>query len=279
MPVLIATVLSVPLLLRHVLAALRGERPPFAVASVLVLAVVQVATVVVIGSAALSMLPALAVAAMLTVRLTCAIVVVAALAVVSTPIALAYGDVHYAFWYPVVVLWRSLTLYVLIWLVAAARRLERLRRELADQALFRERVRIDDELRGSVGVALADLAAGGEQVRALAGQDDVPDAFPALVATSRRTLANARQLAGRYQQPSLRAELATAVVLLGAAGITARAAWPAEGVTDADVGVLRAELRAAITRLLLDGGPVAVTFEIDGSGLRVVPDRAGVRVG
>lgn len=49
----------------------------------------------------------------------------------------------------------------LVALVAAVRRLEEVRRELADQALLQERLRIDEELRRTVGAALEDLAARG----------------------------------------------------------------------------------------------------------------------
>jgi hypothetical protein len=56
-------------------------------------------------------------------------------------------------YYLVTVLWRSAAVVVPTWLVGAVRRLQEDRRALADEAVVRERLRIDTELRATLGAA------------------------------------------------------------------------------------------------------------------------------
>ena len=115
------------------------------------------------------------------------------------------------------VAWRAATLFVLVWLVAAARQLQAARLALTDEAVFRERLRIEGELRATVTDGLARIAAQGE--RAIEQASRAPaaarDRLQVLVEGSRRALAEARRISRRYQRRSLRTELDMAVALLG----------------------------------------------------------------
>lgn len=277
LPTAIVTACYLPLLLRLVLPALHGRRPRYAGWTVVAMAAIVLLGMPYAGVHTLPMLAMVAVAAMLVIRMPWSFVVMAAIAVATVPLAYMLDRGLNVYWYPVVVMWRSTTLFVLIWLVAAARRLDQARREVAGKALLRERVRIDDELHRTVGAALAELVVRGERVRALAGSEAPPAELAELAAASRRTLAEARRIVRRYQEPSLGAELATASALLGAAGIAARAVLPAGDVPPDAEDTLRADLHAATSRLLLDGAAdrsVVLEVVVDGDSPRldVLPD-------
>lgn len=190
LPAMLAAACYLPLFLWIVVAALRGHRPRGAWWAVGGIAVVLVVAASTVGAQSLAVFPALAVAAMLLVRPARAPAVLLALVAATTPFALALGGSADDFWYPTEVLW----LYALVALVAAVRRLEQARRELAEQALLRERLRIDDELRATVGVALADLADRGDRLTGSPEVDDPPAELAELVAAARRSLAQARRI-------------------------------------------------------------------------------------
>jgi len=65
----------------------------------------------------------------------------------------------------------AVTLAVVVWLVRAARHLEAARTALAQQAVIGERLRIDGELRRTVGAALEAIAVQGERANTLADTD------------------------------------------------------------------------------------------------------------
>jgi len=144
--------------------------------------------------------------------------------------------------------------FVLVWLVGATRRLEYARLLLAEEALTRERQRIDGELRCTLGAALEAIAASGQRASALAGVDRaaLEDELRALVEGSRRALAQARRTIRGYQRPSLRAELDTAAALLTAAGISTRLEVPRGELPDTVDDDARAALRTAVADLLRD---------------------------
>jgi signal transduction histidine kinase len=84
-----------------------------------------------------------------------------------------------------------------------------------------ERLRIDREIRATVGSALETIAACGDAAAARA-ESDPPEAtrqIRAAVEVSRRTSADARRLLSSYRTLSLAAEVDAAAALLTAAGI------------------------------------------------------------
>jgi hypothetical protein len=111
------------------------------------------------------------------------------------PLGLALGAPGWSATYtPIEVAWRAATVFVLVWLVAAARQLQAARRALTDEAVFRERLRIEGELRATVADGLARIAAQGERAVEQAGRAPAAarDGLQVLVEGSRHTLAEAR---------------------------------------------------------------------------------------
>jgi two-component system sensor histidine kinase DesK len=94
--------------------------------------------------------------------------------------------------------------------------------------VVRERLRIDGELRQTVGAALEAIALQGERAGSLAlrNRSAAEQVLRALVDAARKTLSDARRMVTRYQEPSLRAELETVATLLAAAGIQSRMVLP-----------------------------------------------------
>lgn len=281
LPAVLATACYLPLFLWIVVAVVRGRRPRGAWWLVGGIGAVLVAAASTTGAQSLAVFPALAVAAMLLVRPARAPAVLLALAAATAPLALALGGSVEDFWYPTEVLW----LYALVALVAAVRRLEQAHSELAGQALLRERLRIDDELRATVGVALANLVDRAEHISGSSPDDRVPTELAELVAASRRSLAQARRVVRGYQRSAFHAELESAVALLAAAGIPARIVGPQAAPPPDDEEALRRQLRSATARLLRGGatGSVVLRVVTEGAGaaprLVVLPgDAADTRV-
>jgi signal transduction histidine kinase len=176
-------------------------------------------------------------------------------------------------WMMLVVGQRAGAALVPTWFVATLRRLRATRERLAEQAVLRERIRIDRELTGTVGDSLTTIAERGAAAAALADSD--PDRarqeLEALVDGSRRALAEARRLIRTYQRVPLRTELDTAVTLLSAAGVSARLVLPDGGLPQYADPELREALRAAVDRLLREqatGGWV-LALEVSGGSARL----------
>ena len=178
---------------------------------------------------------------------------------------LAAAQVAFALTLPVIIqspaayfvttlLWRTSAVFVPVWLVSAVRQLERARHELAQDAVLRERQRVDAQLRDTIGAALASIVARGQRSASLAASDPAAAGrqLAALADTSRGTLADTRRLLSGYHQPSLWAELETAASLLAAAGITTRLALPPGNPPDIVDAEFRSGLRATTARLLRD---------------------------
>jgi len=125
---------------------------------------------------------------------------------------------------------------------------------LTEEAVTRERLRIDSELRRTLGVALEAIAGHAQRASNVAGRSPavVEGELRALVDGSRRTLAEARRMVRGYQQVSLRAELDTAATLLTAAGIETRVVLAGGDLPDTVEETLRSALRSATTGLLRD---------------------------
>jgi two-component system sensor histidine kinase DesK len=238
--------------------------------------VVNVGVTPLVGVDWLFMVAPLAVSVLLVVRPPWSLLLCLGLVAATAPLALGLGAPGWsATYFPIEVAWRAATLFVLVWLVAAARQLEAARRALIDEAVLRERLRIEGELRATVADGLARIAAQGERAveQAVRAPAAARDGLQVLVEGSRRTLAEARRISSSYQRCSLRTELDVAVALLGAAGIETRLALPAGDLPETVDESMRSTLRAATARLLGDdtvkGCDLVVTREAGGLRLEV----------
>ena len=251
---LVATACYLPLHVRHVSYAARGSRPAGAGWTLTAMAVVILGALPVIGTSWLTSLHALAVSVLIVMRPPRSLLLVAGLVAATAPLAIALGDPRWAAFSAVSVIWRGAAVFVLVWLVGATRRLEQARLLLAQQALARERLRIDGELRRTLGAALEAIAARGRRASLLVAEDaaTLDDELRVLVAGSRLALAQARRTIRGYQQRSLRAELDSAAALLTAAGIKTRLELPRGELPETVDAAPRAALRAAVARLLRD---------------------------
>jgi hypothetical protein len=280
-PALVATACYLPLHIRHVRHATRGTRPAGAPWTLLAMAVVIIGALPVIGTSWLISLHALAVSALIILRPRWSLLVVAGLLAAPVPLAIGFGDPQWAAFSTVSVVWRGAAVFVLVWLTGATRRLQEARLVLAEQAIARERLRIDGELRRTVGAALQAIVTRGEWAMALAARNPamVEDQLRVLAERSRRALAEARRMIRGYQQPSLRAELDGAVGLLAAAGIRTRLLLPGGDLPESLDAASRAALRAAVARLLHDGAArdcsIVVTRQDGRVRLEVRADRSG----
>jgi signal transduction histidine kinase len=251
----VATACYLPLHVRHVWYATRGSRPAGAGWTLLAMAVVIIGALPVIGTGWLTSLHALAVSALIVLRPPWSLLAVTGLLAAPAPLAIAFGDPQWAAFAAVSVVWRGAAVFVLVWLTGATRRLQETRLLLADRAIARERLRIDDELRRTLGAALDAIVVRGEQAIALAARNPamVEDELRGLAERSRRALTEARRMIRGYQQRSLRAELDSAVTLLAAAGIQTRLVLAGGELPESVDAAPRAALRAAVARLLHDG--------------------------
>jgi two-component system, NarL family, sensor histidine kinase DesK len=270
-----ATACYMPLHLYHVYWAARGERPPAGRWTLLAMFAVIAAATPVAGSNWLPAYADVAFGAVVVLRWPWALLAVTALAAGQAPLALALDSPvpAAASYYVFVLLRRASALFLPIWLVGAIRQLDGARRSLADDAVVAERIRIDGELRTTVGTALSSIAAGGTRVTTLidgdAGSQTVAREVRELADGSRRALADARHLLSGFQRPSLAAELETAARLLTAAGVETRVEVPPEGVpSSATDPPVRAALRTATARVLHDDRARACVIRVsrrDGS--------------
>jgi two-component system sensor histidine kinase DesK len=264
---LVATACYLPLYVRHVWYAARDSRPAGAGWTLLAMAVVILGALPFIGTSWLDSLHSLAVSVLIIARLPWSLLAVTSLVAATAPLAIAFGDPQWAAFYTVSVIWRGAAVFVLVWLVGATRRLEHARLTLAEEALAHERLRIDGELRRTLGAALEAIAASGRRASALAEVDcaALEDQLRALVEGSRRALAQARRTIRGYQRLSLRAELDSAAALLTAAGIQTRLELPRGELPQTVDAAPRAALHAAVARLLRDDAArrcsIVVTYE------------------
>jgi two-component system sensor histidine kinase DesK len=268
---LVVTACYLPLYVRLVWHAARGSRPPDAGWTLAVMAVVILGAVPVIGTGWLPALHALAVAILIVVRPPWSLPILVGLVAATAPLAIVFGDPEWAAYSAATVVWRGASVFVLVWLVGATRRLQAAREALADEAVARERLRIDGELRSTLGAALEAIVAKGQRATALAPQDPTlaGGELRGLVEGSRRTLAETRRLINGYQRLSLRAELDSATILLTAAGIETRVVLPAGDLPERLEAAPRAALRAAVARLLRDDAARRCAITVTNEGRRV----------
>jgi hypothetical protein len=124
------------------------------------------------------------------------------------------------------VLWRSITLFALIWLVATIRQLELARREIRDRALVEQRTKTDEQLRRSLGSALDAIEgmAATASIKAKSHPAGAQQSVRALADESRHALAEARRLTRQLSTPSVAGLLDASRALLAAAGVEATVA-------------------------------------------------------
>jgi two-component system, NarL family, sensor histidine kinase DesK len=132
-PAFVATACYLPLYVRHVRHATRGTRPAGARWTLLAMAVVIIGVLPVIGTSWLTSLHALAVSALIILRPPWSLLVVAGLLAAPAPLAIAFGDPQWAAFAAISVGWRGASVFVLVWLVGASRRLQDARLELASR--------------------------------------------------------------------------------------------------------------------------------------------------
>jgi len=207
-----------------------------------------------------------AVSALFVLPTRWAIMVFAGLLLAPLPLAVAQGAPLSGPYIVVALAWRTLSSFVIIWLACAVRQLDAARVRLAEDAVVRERLRIDTELRGALGESLESIVSGAEHACALAADatGTTEDALRELIDHSRRTLAAARRMVTGYQQVSLRAEFDTAAALLSAAGISARVELPEGELADRLQDHLRSQLRSLTAELLGEGPKAACAIVVVG---------------
>lgn len=276
-----ATVVYLPFHLHHAAWAARGARPPGGLWTLGIVTGAIAAVTPMVGGVWLPIYEVVVVSAVIVLRPPWSFAAAAVIIGAQAPLAWWLGSFAPAAesYYVLTVAWRSASVFVPLWLIGAIVQLQAVQRSLADDAVVRERVRIDDDLRSTVGTALDSIAARAERAGALVGHD--PDALATelqtLVASSRRALAETRHMVNEYQSPSLPIELHTAATLLTAAGIETRIELPSDCPETVDVA-LRASLRAATAELLGDDTTrscvIRVTYVDRHVGLEVHADES-----
>ncbi len=265
---LVAGALLLPPHLHLVTSAARGHRHPRA-GWLLVAAAVPVLIVTpVVGTTWLPAFGALGLAALLVLPPRWAALAFVAVLVAPFPVATALDSPPDGLWGAIHVS-KSLAVYALVRLSAAARQLEETRAMLATDAIVQERLRIDEEMRRTVGADLAAIVEQGRRLSTAAAGTEVADQLTDLVGRSRATLARARRQVAGYRRQSLRTELDTAAALLRADGIPTRVRAPDHLPAGAEE--IRERLRAETARLLRDGrhGSCTITVTVDGGAVHL----------
>lgn len=224
---IVATAAYLPLHLRHVYHGLQGRRPRGAVATLAVMAAVMFWAWWLIGSQWVFMFASLAVSALCALPTRFALPVAAL--IVSWP--LLYYDwspgvadgVYSGPYLTLSLLFRATSLFAVVWLVAASRRLSGVRAALSAAAVREARAALQEDLRKTLGAQLTHIAALSARAELLAGQREPGTAavLAELVSSSRSALTDVTRLVDAYQRVAARPELQAAAALLSGAGIDA----------------------------------------------------------
>jgi two-component system sensor histidine kinase DesK len=273
---LAATVLFMPWYARNVLYCARGVRPPHGVWTFVAVTVIILGALPLTGTIWLPSTHVIAVYALIVLRPRWSLPVLVGVVLVQLPYVWWLGSTYPSpdTYYASTALWRTSAVFAPIWLLGAIRQLDTARRALAHDAVVRERLEVDEDLRRTLGTALARIAETADRAATSAAPTAIAASVREIVDDSRRTLADARRTITKYHHPSLGAELSTAAALLSAAGIETALVLPASGVLDSAGAEFRAEVRSEIAALLRESidGACTITLRDDG-GLRLVIDK------
>jgi two-component system, NarL family, sensor histidine kinase DesK len=253
-PGAVTTALMVPLLLLIVWPSMHGRPPAAPRATLAGMVVVAIAGTALTGPEWSVAYGSLGLAVLLVLRPPWSWVTFAVVVASVVPLSRAYG-------YPTtsdqvnipLEICRALAPYTMIRLIGLVRRLDAARAELAGRAVEQERLRVDDELRRTVGAGLDKItAAGADAAGDQRDADLIEQRLRALVAPSLGTLAEVRRLISGLQRGSLRSELDTMATLLRAVGVDATVNQVPGGLPEYADEQIRAALRSATTQLLRD---------------------------
>jgi two-component system sensor histidine kinase DesK len=213
----VLTAVFVALHIGHVRYGLRDQAPPYGRWTFAVMLAVMVAGELVVGPMWTPLFASLAASALLVFRPPWSVLV--AVAIVLS--CLFLGDASLGVGGPYVtmlVAFRSVTLFTLVWFVAGARRLRRARGALADRAVARERARVDAALLGTLTVELDRIETRARSADAALGSGDTEAAraeLERMTGGARATLATARSAVAGLRDGGSREELLAAARLLG----------------------------------------------------------------
>jgi hypothetical protein len=254
----VAVACCLPVQVWLVLSATRGPVGRRQLLGLAGMAAVLFGMVPVVGVMGVGLLYVLAALVLVCVRLPWSLLLFGALVAIPAPLTFALGHPEWAIFFTVGTLVFQVPLAVGMRLIRAARELQEAQLALGEQAVVGERLRIDGEVRESVGARLAAIAAQARRAEEIAARDPsaaVPE-LRLLVDQARRTLLETRRMVMRYREFSLSAELRTLATLLSGAGIDVRFDLPArlpELVDERD----RESLRRQAARVLEETAPGA----------------------
>lgn len=263
----LAAACSVPLGLWLLLPAARGRRPRRAGWLIAAFAAINLAAFAMIGADWFTMGLLLAVVAVAYLPPRWSVPVVATLAAAPAVMAAAGHDVVLGRYFAFDIMYFALLVGLVVWLARVAARLRAGRQELADSAVITERVRIDDELRVTLGAELERLITAGEHAaRSAAGDPAAAEReLRALTEASRRALARTRRMVSQYQAVTVGSELSTAMALLTAAEVRVRSDVPATVLGQTLDSHRLAGFRSGLTAVLHDETARACVITADGS--------------
>ncbi len=260
----IATACYLPLQVWLVVAATREGRRQGEVWALAAMTIVIIGILPVVGIRWLGNSYVAAALVLVIVRRPWSLLFYAIFVAAMAPITFALGHPEWASYYVLGMFFVAMPLAVVLWFIRTARQLQATQLALAEEAVVRERVRIDGELGRTLGAGLDAVAARGDGAGDLVAVDPeaAAEKLRALVSVARRTLADARQMVRRYRDVSLGAELEAAATLLSAAGIDVQVKLPPSELSALIDERQRAVLRRDVGRLLADAPHASVTITV-----------------
>jgi signal transduction histidine kinase len=269
---IVATAVYLPFHLHHAAWGARGLRPPAGLWTLAIVTAAIVGVTPMVGGVWLPIYEVIVVSAIIVLRPPWSIIAAVGVIAAQAPLASWLDSFVPAAesYYVLTVAWRSAAVFVPLWLIGTIVQLQAVRRSLAEDAVVGERLRIDDDLRSTVGSALHTIVAQAERAGTLIGHDReaLASELQTLVDGSRQALSQTRQMVTEYQGTSLPIELNTAAGLLTAAGIETRVELPTE-CPDTFDSELRASLRAATAELLGDSATRSCVIRVTSVGEQV----------
>ncbi|MGH3713021.1 MAG: histidine kinase [Micromonosporaceae bacterium] len=270
----LATAAYLPLHLWHIHHAARGRRPRAVVWTVVAMASVIVGVLPVIGVHWLGAFFPLGVSILLVLHPRWSVPLFGLLVAAQLVWCVWIFDVPaFASNFVIVVGVFGVLLSVPVWLIATLRELAASRATLAEEAVWRERLRIDHELSDSLGSTLETVAATATAAEVRIG--DAPSQAEAellaVTRAAREALSCGRDAIRRVQRSTLADELAAGVGLLRTAGCSARLELLTESLPATAPASLRETLRAELARLLQDRSTrhCALIVRLDQGAVRV----------